>query len=177
MTAETITLRLASLIDAERIAAMSRDLIEFGLGWSWTPQRVARSILNPETVVLIACADERFVGFVIMEFGEERAHLALLAVRPTYQRRGIGQCMIEWLLRSAQTAGIARVYVELRLVNFGARYFYRRLGFSEVGYLRGYYRGLETALRMVLELRPRNIAPPEHTDFLPREINQPRYNR
>ncbi|MDQ3565414.1 MAG: hypothetical protein M3436_15230 [Pseudomonadota bacterium] len=33
---------------------MSRDLVEVGLGWSWTPDRVSRSIQCPDTVVLSA---------------------------------------------------------------------------------------------------------------------------
>ncbi len=34
---------------------MSRDLIESGLGWSWGPERVARSIANKDTFTLLAC--------------------------------------------------------------------------------------------------------------------------
>src|SRR6266568_2195447 len=42
MNAKNITLRPGRPADAARIAAMSRDLIESGLGWSWGPERVAR---------------------------------------------------------------------------------------------------------------------------------------
>ena len=38
-----ITLRLAHRSDAQAIATLSRDLIERGLGWSWTARRVMRS--------------------------------------------------------------------------------------------------------------------------------------
>ncbi|MGH8488515.1 MAG: hypothetical protein ACREXS_06540 [Gammaproteobacteria bacterium] len=58
---------------------MSRDLVEVGVGWSWTPERVRRSIQCPDTVVLRAHDGPRMRGFAIMEFLEEEAHLSLLA--------------------------------------------------------------------------------------------------
>jgi len=54
MNAKNITLRPGRPADAAKIAAMSRDLIETGLGWSWGPDRVARSIANKDTLTLLA---------------------------------------------------------------------------------------------------------------------------
>jgi ribosomal-protein-alanine N-acetyltransferase len=153
MNAKNITLRPGRLSDAGKIAAMSRDLIETGLGWSWGPERVARSIGNKETFTLLACDRDRLVAFAIMYFGDEHAHLNLLAVRPSHQRLGIGRRMVEWLFESAYAAGIATIHLELRSANHAARSFYRALGFSESAYLPGYYRGREMALRMMRILR------------------------
>ena len=143
----------ATAADALPVAEMSRDLIEAGLGWSWSRQRVARAISDAETLVLTSRHGGRVVGFAIMEFGEEKAHLSLLAVRPGYQREGIGTRMFEWLKESALTAGIAIVKLELRATNLAAQQFYRSLGFEEAGWAAGYYRGRESALRMALHLR------------------------
>jgi [ribosomal protein S18]-alanine N-acetyltransferase len=153
MNAKNITLRPGRPDDATRIAAMSRDLIETGLGWSWGPDRVARSIANKDTSTLLACERERVVAFAIMYFGEEHAHLNLLAVRQSHQRLGIGKHMIAWLVESAHAAGIATIHLELRSANYTARSFYRSLGFTESAYIPGYYRGREMALRMVRVLR------------------------
>jgi len=160
MKAGNITLRPARPADAAGIATMSRDLIEAGLGWSWGPDRVARCIANRDTFTLLACDRERVVGFAIMYFGDEYAHLNLLAVRPTHQRLGIGRHMMEWLTESARTAGIATIHLELRASNHIARVFYKALEFSDSAYLPGYYRGRETALRMVLRLRQPGVALP-----------------
>lgn len=46
---ENRSIRLAAPSDAFRVAEMSRDLIEQGLGWSWTPRRVVHSIVDPDT--------------------------------------------------------------------------------------------------------------------------------
>lgn len=152
-TSRSIDLVPAVPADAVAVAEMSRDLIETGLGWSWSRQRVARAISDPETLVLTARHRGRVVGFGIMEFGDEKAHLSLLAVKPGYQREGIGTQVFGWLKESALTAGIAIVKLELRATNVVAQQFYRSFGFEEAGWAVGYYRGRETALRMALHLR------------------------
>ena len=148
-----ISVTLAAPADAATIAAMSRELIEAGLPWSWTPERVARNLAQRDTLVLAARDGERLAGFSIMQFGDERAHLSLFAVRPDYQRQGLGRRMLEWLTASALTAGIASVHLELRETNLAARRFYLRQGFAETGRIPGYYRGVETAVRMLREIR------------------------
>jgi [ribosomal protein S18]-alanine N-acetyltransferase len=151
--AGSVTFGLAAEADALGIARMSRDLIETGLGWSWTAARVLRSIRDPEVLVLVAREGKRVIGFAIMDFGEEAAHLSLLAVDPSHRRRGIGRQLFDWLKESALTAGIAVVKLELRAGNVEAQHFYCCLGFEEIGWTVGYYRRRETALRMALRLR------------------------
>src|SRR5687767_5997194 len=102
-----ITLGLARLRDAETIAVMSRDLIESGLGWEYRPERIAAFIVDRNAVTLVAHDGARCAGFAVMTFGVERAHLVLLAVHPRYRRRGVGARLLDWLLASARTAGIA----------------------------------------------------------------------
>jgi ribosomal protein S18 acetylase RimI-like enzyme len=148
-----LKLRLARPTDAPVLAILSRDLIETGLGWQYDARRLRRLIEHRETLSLVACEGPVVVGFSIMEFGDETAHLVLLAVRPTYQRRGVARRMFEWLMDSAATAGIASVHLELRASNEVARAFYRAMGFAETMLIRGYYGGQEAALRMVRLLR------------------------
>ena len=152
-TSRNLTLKLAAAADAAPIAAMSRELIETGLPWSWTPARVARNLAQADTLVLTARDGAAVVGFAIMQFGEERAHLSLLAVRPDCRRQGVARRMLEWLTASALTAGIASVQLELRASNPGAHRFYLSLGYAETERISGYYRGVETAVRMRRDIR------------------------
>jgi ribosomal-protein-alanine N-acetyltransferase len=155
------TFRLAVPGDAYEIAVMSRYLVEVGLrGWSWPPERVAKAIHTRTTLVLVAEVQSRLVGYAIAEFGDTQAHLSLLAVKPTHQRCGIGRALIEWIEESALTAGVTTVTLELRANNYGARSFYRLLGFQEGAYVPGYSRGVETALRMSRDIR-RHIPNPQ----------------
>jgi ribosomal-protein-alanine N-acetyltransferase len=168
MTPRAITIRLAEPRDAQAVALMSRDFIEAGLGWKYDAARMMRAIRDRETLAVVACEGAKsgasgsaargaITGFAIMEFGDERAHLVLLAVRPTHRRLGIGQRLLDWLLESARTAGMASIHLELRANNDAARRFYRAMGFYETVLVPGYYRGgegrKEGALRMLRVLR------------------------
>ena len=135
------------------MAEMSRTLIESGLGWRYTARRMAALISDAETVVLVAHDASRLQGFAVMQFGDEQAHLVLLCVQPMQRRRGIGRRLSQWLIESAQVAGIESIGLELRADNTAALAFYRRLGFTEMQLVPGYYDGQTPARRMRLQLR------------------------
>ncbi|HEX3848050.1 MAG TPA: GNAT family N-acetyltransferase [Steroidobacteraceae bacterium] len=145
---EIANVALARPSDAREIAEMSRDLIEQGLTWSWTPSRVQHFITGPESSVVVARRSGPIAAFAIMHFGEEVAHLNLLAVAPDHRRQGLGTRLMEWLTITAVEAGVFRINLELRTRNEAARAFYQTLGFDQLGVVQGYYQGREAALRM-----------------------------
>jgi ribosomal-protein-alanine N-acetyltransferase len=149
----SISYRLARIGDAQRVAAMSRDLIERGLGWRWTPRRVAAHIRHPDSLVVVAGCEGQFAGFAMMHFGERFAHLNLLAVAPRARRRGVGSGLVRWLEASAWVAGTMAIRLELRAGNRQALQFYHSLGYEEVARVPGYYGGREAAIRMIRILR------------------------
>jgi ribosomal protein S18 acetylase RimI-like enzyme len=100
------------------------------------------------------------IGFAIMYFGDEHAHLNLLAIRPRYQRSGLGRRLIEWLEESALVAGIPAIRLELRATNAAARRFYQRLGFVQIARVQNYYSGVEDAIRMSRDIRRHKAASP-----------------
>lgn len=158
MIDQTVSIRLAVPGDGFTIAIMSRELIEHGLGWSWTPQRVRKSIADRDTNVIVACVGKHVVGFAIAQYGEEQLHLSLLAVRTDYQRRGLGKSLLAWVEKSAVTAGIHTMRLEVRAQNQEARRFYRNIGFEEVALLPLYYAGREAAVRLTRAIAKRPTA-------------------
>jgi ribosomal-protein-alanine N-acetyltransferase len=152
MTRREISIELARRSDIVEIALMSRDLIENGLRWSWTPGRVAASVRSARSIVIVARAGESIAGFGIMRYGEDDAHLDLLGVGPAYRRTGVGRRLVEWLEKPALEAGIAAVFLEVRESNHGGRKFYERLGYRKLAHLANYYQGRESAVRMGHEI-------------------------
>ncbi len=146
-------LGLAQRFDAGRIALLSRNLVEHGLPWSWTPDRVRRCIRHADYVVAVARSQSHLIGFAIMHFLEHHAHLCLLGIEPEYQRRGVGRRLVAWLEKSARVAGVFTVILEVRESNEAAIRFYRRLGYIDDRTFRGYYAPDEGALRMSHNLR------------------------
>ena len=160
---ELSILGLAHSDEAREIAEMSRDLIEHGLAWSWTPARVQHFITGNESSVVVVRNNRRgdprygdhppgarrgIEGFAIMHFGDEVAHLNLLAVAPENRRQGLARKLMDWLTATAMEAGVFRIDLELRAHNDQARAFYEKLGFTQQGVVQNYYQGREAALRM-----------------------------
>jgi [ribosomal protein S18]-alanine N-acetyltransferase len=160
MTTSSITLGLAAPGDASTLAQMARDYIEAGLGWSYQPRRIGQLIRDPDVTTLVARDAGCIVGFAIMSFGDDRAHLVLLAVHPSRRRRGIGRRMLDWLVESATTAGTSSIHVELRADNAPAYAMYEAAGFAETFRVPRYYRGRETAVRMLRVLRAPGVTAP-----------------
>lgn len=148
--------RLAHADDAGAIAQMSRSHIEQGLGWSWREGRVLRAIRDPATNVAVMAQADGIVGFGIMQYYEETAHLALFAVRPSHRHRGLGSALVNWLEQPTRIAGIERIRVEARADNARAIAFYGRLGFVPVRTVSGYYGGTVDAVQLQKQL----AAPP-----------------
>jgi ribosomal-protein-alanine N-acetyltransferase len=143
-----VTVRLAVPADASAIALLSRAEIEQDLPWRWTPQRVRRSIADAATNVVVAQRGASFAGFGIMSYGEDTAHLLLLAVPPAARRRGVASVVLAWLERVALAAGVSRVSLEARESNADAIAFYRRHGYRVTATEVGMYLGLEDGVRL-----------------------------
>lgn len=163
-----IELGLARLSEAPAIARMSRDYIEAGLAWRWQTPQIRGLIQDPETVALCArsqplrrldpaqatsLGNGDLLGFGIMTYAFDSAHLMLLAVVPRARRRNIASNLLDWLEETARTAGVSRIELEVRAGNMGGRSFYRDRGYHERDYVVGYYSGQESAFRMVRNLR------------------------
>jgi ribosomal-protein-alanine N-acetyltransferase len=142
-----VQVRLADSADAPDIAAMSRDLIEHGLPWRWTAERVRRCIRKADINVVVARDDRVLRGFGIMQYAEDDAHLLLFAVHPGCRRQGVGAALLEWLEAVARTAGLRRVVLECRRENETARNFYGARGYHERVIVRRMYEGLEDGIR------------------------------
>lgn len=124
------------------------------------PPRAHRSTdQDRDTIALVAERQGEAAGFAIMGFGDERAHLVLLAVHPAQHRQGIARRMMDWLVESAVAGGVASLHLELRAGNAAARAFYRRMNFTETQRVSGYYRGAESAIRMERVLRVFDVPP------------------
>ena len=144
---------LALPLHAAGIAEMSREYIEYGLGWSWTRSRVQKAIGDASTNVAVLIERDALLGFGIMRYGEQRAHLVLLGVHHDHRKRGFGAMLLAWLEKCAVTAGLERIQLEARADNPNAIRFYREQGYRECGVASGYYRGTIDAVRLEKGLR------------------------
>src|SRR5580698_4489401 len=103
------SIRLAVMADAPAIARMSRLYIEHGLGWSWNVPRIEAAIRCESINVAVMRERGALIGFGIMQYGDQTAHLALLGVCPERRKGGLATQLLAWLEKCADTAGIERI--------------------------------------------------------------------
>lgn len=90
-----------------------------------------QAIDDPATNVVVAGPAAELCGFGIMSYGDDDAHLLLLAVRRSWRRRGVGTALLRWLEDAARAAGARRIRLEARRDNEPARSFYNEHGYHE----------------------------------------------
>ncbi len=124
--------------------------------WS---EKLIRDCLNIGYDCWVLATREEVIGFVILNYGAQEAHILKLAVIQNEQGKGLGKKLLEYLIALAKIKGIAEIFLEVRKSNEKAIRLYKSLFFVEIGVRKGYYpanevRGIasEDALTMALPL-------------------------
>jgi len=68
------------------------------------------------------------------------AHIMTIAIRPTWRRHHFGEWLLLELLDAARRGGAHQATLEVRVGNLAAITLYTKLGFTEVGLRKRYYR-------------------------------------
>lgn len=108
---------------------------------AWDAASFKALLDHPGSTAFIARAGEPLTttGFIVGRLIADEAEILTLGVWEVWQRRGIGQRLIEALGRAARKAEARRLYLEVAAGNATALRLYQKLGFAEVGRRKGYY--------------------------------------
>ena len=81
----------------------------------------------------------KLVGFCVLMFAPDVAHLLVIAVAKPLHRQGLGGVLLDWCEQQARERGMEGVLLEVRPSNESAINFYKRHGYLQIGVRRGYY--------------------------------------
>lgn len=97
------------------------------------------------------------IGFILGRAIGGEAEILTLVVAPDQRRAGVGEALVEALVREAETRGAEAVYLEVAEDNQPARALYWKCGFEPAGLRRGYYaRGGARPVDALVLRRPLN---------------------
>ena len=106
----------------------------------WSEKSVASELENPLSYWLVAMDGEKLVGYVGSQTVLGETDMMNVAVCPDYRRQGIAEGLILALIAALKARESHCLTLEVRDSNDSARALYEKLGFSEIGRRKNYYR-------------------------------------
>ena len=151
-----MTLRAATLDDAEALAELGRATFVAAFGHLYKPEDLAAflaeyrtpakyraHLADPPTLIEVAEVDGRLGAFCLIVRGhrfdeqpeprpERPVFISQLYCAPDMTGQGLGAALIEWAIREGRAWRADAMQLSVFSANFGAQRFYRRYGFEHV---------------------------------------------
>lgn len=106
----------------------------------WSVKSIASELENKLAFWLVALEDDRVAGYIGSQTVMEETDMMNVAVHPDFRRRGIGELLVNALVESLRQQGSRCLTLEVRASNDPAIALYEKLGFSQIGRRKNYYR-------------------------------------
>lgn len=133
-------IRLASMHPDHLPEVMEIERLCFAAPWG--THAFIRELSSPDICYYIVAigSEDRVLGFAGLWAVADEGHITTLAVHPRFQRRHIGEALLQALLEEASRRELRRVTLEYRQSNVAAQGLYEKYGFSMKAIRRAYYR-------------------------------------
>lgn len=137
-------------LDLEIVAAIEQDIYQY----PWSLGNF-RDSLNAGYSCWVNEIDGVPAGYAVMMLAAGEAQLLNLGIAKSYQRRGLGRRLLQYMIKVARGYHATAMLLEVRPSNQAARRLYLDTGFRETALRKHYYpahEGREDALLMELTL-------------------------
>ena len=106
----------------------------------WSEKSIASELENKLSCWLVAVEDEKVAGYIGSQTVCGETDMMNVAVHPDHRRKGIAEALILGLIGELKAAESHCLTLEVRASNMPAITLYEKLGFSEIGRRKNYYR-------------------------------------
>jgi ribosomal-protein-alanine N-acetyltransferase len=121
-------------------AALVSEIERQSFSTPWSGQGFLDALAQECTVFFVAEeSDETIAGYVGMYVSMDEGEITNVAVRPDLRGQGIAKALLKELLSYAQSHGITRIVLEVRVSNAAAIGLYEGFGFEIIGTRKGFY--------------------------------------
>ncbi|MES2354257.1 MAG: ribosomal protein S18-alanine N-acetyltransferase [Pseudomonadota bacterium] len=125
------------LDDLDQVAAIEKTIYDF----PWTEGNF-RDSLNAGYSGWICTIHHEVVGYCVMMVAVGEAHILNISIASAWQRQGLGEALLCYLMTLARERHCDRMLLEVRPSNVAARELYEKKGFVQIGTRKGYYPAL-----------------------------------
>ena len=133
-TTSRFRVRALRSLDLDAIERIERDIYEF----PWSRGNFADSLAAGYDAWVFE-SDSTLLGYAIVMWSIDEAHLLNLSVRRNMQGQRWGASLLEWLIRDLTRRNARELYLEVRPSNPVARRLYASAGFEQIGVRKRYY--------------------------------------
>ena len=106
----------------------------------WSERSISSELDNNLAFWLVATEQEQVVGYIGSQTVMDETDMMNVAVHPDFRRKGIAEALIGTLVGRLREMGSHCLTLEVRASNAPAIALYEKLGFSEIGRRKNYYR-------------------------------------
>lgn len=121
--------------DLDKVMEIEEDLFTV----PWTKEGYFTFLTRKDAMFLVVEEKGEILGYCGLLMVLDEGDVTNVAVKRDRQREGIGNFLMESMLRLAYEQGIRTVHLEVRAGNSVAVRLYERLGFVKDGIRKGYY--------------------------------------
>lgn len=147
-----IVVRRMQQEDVEGVMLIENDVVEF----PWTPS-IFSDCIKVGYGCWVVSENNLVLGYGLISVSAGEGHILNICIQRSQHRKGLGERMMQHLLKEARRLNCDSVYLEVRVSNAGAIELYKKLNFVQVGERKDYYpakNGREDALVLSLNLKP-----------------------
>ena len=106
----------------------------------WSEKSIASELNNELAFWLTAVEGEQVAGYIGSQTVMDESDMMNVAVHPDFRRKGIAEVLVNALVEALKSKGSRCLTLEVRASNVPAITLYEKLGFSEIGRRKNYYR-------------------------------------
>ena len=106
----------------------------------WSERSIASELDNKLAFWLVAVEGDTVAGYIGSQTVMDETDMMNVAVHPDFRRRGIAEALVTGLVEELKNKGSHCLTLEVRASNAPAIALYEKLGFSEIGRRKNYYR-------------------------------------
>ncbi|MDY4691999.1 MAG: ribosomal protein S18-alanine N-acetyltransferase [Blautia sp.] len=130
-----MTLREMMIDDLDQVMEIETDLFPV----PWTREGFFTFLTREDTMFLVVEEKGRILGYCGLIMVLDEGDITNVAVRRDRQREGIGNFIMESMIRMADCRGVSTLHLEVRVGNETAIRLYERVGFTRDGIRKNYY--------------------------------------
>lgn len=131
-----LTLRSASSADAAILTAIHKDCFPN----YWDHAAFTDFFSVPGTIALLVETLTESVGMGVFRIQHDQADILTIAVRPKWQRQGIGRLLLERAMTAAAANGAKAMFLDVEEGNAAAWSLYTAYGFVQINRRKQYYK-------------------------------------